>query len=735
MAFTHKHRTRPVMQRALTRLFYTLVLLLLSGMLGLSWLGMSESGLQTAFRLANVYLPGTVSTEKLQGKLLGTVLIRKISYQVDGTLITASNIKLKWSPASVFNKNIKINQLHLQSLNIVLSQSEKTNQPIDLPEIYLSWHISLADLLIDEFSFRQNNQAIELKQISLSANSQFDRINIDKLNLKTNTLELDLKGEIETSRHYQHQLAIQWQARPLPSVVISGHGQVSGNTQALSIHQQISGPLQLTLNAEVRDLLKQLNWQADISAENINPEILWPDWPGKLSAKLSSSGQLTNGELIADVDISELKGQLRDYPVLLSSHLVWQKNGFDIDKLDFHSGTSHISASGRLTSTLNLDWMISTANLAELYPGASGEFYARGRLSGLQSAPKINARLNGKMLSIADYKISSIDSQLAVDIFNWQDIDLKLSAQSLKFKNYTLQTLDIDADSQHLKLKAVSDSVTAKVELEGNTRPQGWHGQINKIDIQTTQYANWQLDKPVAFNFDQQALLIDNLCLKSHDARLCTKVSRSNELWQSELETQNLPVTLFGPLLADNLNFEGLANATANLQFSPADQLTGQAHIQLTPGVIHYPVLEGEQERWEYHSGKINITLNNQGLNASSEIKLSNDDYLQGQLTLPGAKLTQLDINKQAIQAEVQLKIHDPGLIEVMLPEIQDIKGEVELVLSINGVMAQPGLSGHAELLNGEMRIPRLGLSIKKISLTGQSDDFEKLNFHLTGQS
>ncbi|MCW8909107.1 MAG: translocation/assembly module TamB domain-containing protein, partial [Gammaproteobacteria bacterium] len=165
------------------------------------------------------------------------------------------------------------------------------------------------------------------------------------------------------------------------------------------------------------------------------------------------------------------------------------------------------------------------------------------------------------------------------------------------------------------------------------------------------------------------------------------------------------------------------------------DQLTGQAHIQLTPGVIHYPVLEGEQERWEYHSGKINITLNNQGLNASSEIKLSNDDYLQGQLTLPGAKLTQLDINKQAIQAEVQLKIHDPGLIEVMLPEIQDLKGEVELVLSINGVMAQPGLSGHAELLNGELRIPRLGLSIKKISLTGQSDDFEKLNFHLTGQS
>ncbi|MCW8853147.1 MAG: translocation/assembly module TamB domain-containing protein, partial [Gammaproteobacteria bacterium] len=375
------------------------------------------------------------------------------------------------------------------------------------------------------------------------------------------------------------------------------------------------------------------------------------------------------------------------------------------------------------------------ANLAELYPGASGEFYARGRLSGLQSAPKINARLNGKMLSIADYKINNIDSQLAVDIFNWQDIDLKLSAQSLKFKNYTLQTLDIDADSQQLKLKAVSDSVTAKVELEGNTRPQGWHGQINKIDIQTTQYANWQLDKPVAFNFDQQALLIDNLCLKSHDAKLCTKVQRNNELWQSELEIQNLPVKIFGPLLADNLKFEGMTNATANLQFSPADQLTGQAHIQLTPGVIHYPVLEGEQERWEYHSGKINITLNNQGLNASSEIKLSNDDYLQGQLTLPGAKLTQLDINKQAIQAEVQLKIHDPGLIEVMLPEIQDLKGEVELVLSINGVMAQPGLSGHAELLNGELRIPRLGLSIKKISLTGQSDDFEKLNFHLTGQS
>jgi len=121
---------------------------------------------------------------------------------------------------------------------------------------------------------------------------------------------------------------------------------------------------------------------------------------------------------------------------------------------------------------LNLDWMITAPSLAELYPATSGQLRASGQLRGTPSAPEIKARLSGKMLSMADYKINSLESKIAVDLFNWQEISIKLAAQSLKLKDYTLKTLNIDADSQHLNLTAVSKLATTRVEVAGNIEAQ-----------------------------------------------------------------------------------------------------------------------------------------------------------------------------------------------------------------------------------------------------------------------
>lgn len=204
--------------------------------------------------------------------------------------------------------------------------------------------------------------------------------------------------------------------------------------------------------------------------------------------------------------------------------------------------------------------------------------------------------------------------------------------------------------------------------------------------------------------------------------------------WKSRVEMSKFPLLLFNPWLPPDLKIEGIANATAELNFHANDYLLGQADIKLLPGKVSYPLLEGGRNQWEYQQGVANIIINQQGLEAHADITTSKSGHLKAQLSLPEVKLLKLD-NKQVLQASAQLKVHDLGIIEALVPEVQELKGVLELSFSATGTIAQPRLSGHANLLNGEFKIPRLGLNVKQLNFKGQSEAFNRLNFQLDAQS
>jgi len=908
------------------RVVYLLIAVLLLALVSmLTWLTTTEGGLRWAYQQIEPRLPGELAVTKLEGRLIGPITARSIAYQLGGTLIKADQLILEWQPSALLAANVDISRLHIRSLKIVSPEAGKTGQPLTLPEVRLPLRVALKDVVVDGFNLSQNDQSLDLQQIRLKATTVFSQVDIKELSINTDTLSLNIKGELQSTRNYPHELEIQWQAKLPSGAVIEGNGQLAGDTAMTRIKQHLSGPLQLTLDAELNDLLDQLNWQAkvdvtafdasqldtdwpavsgqlelegkgdlttatlsgkldgnhpetgpfdavfrlhrlgdnslqveqlalhspasetrlqaegqwrpganggdltlalqwenlrwplkegawldsasgsgwiegsldhyrfglatdhlwpqvtssswnaagegdleglhvhslhvaalggnatasgqlawspqlawkaEISATGIDPGGLWPQWPGRLDATLTSSGRFENGQLSAAADITQLAGTLRDYPVALRSRLDWRNQGLDIALLDFRSGTSRVSAKGRIGETLQLDWTITATDLAELYPRARGQLRARGLLAGTRDVPVIDASFSGTALNLPEYGIGAIEGTVVMDLFRWRHIDIRLAAQALKLKGYTLQTLDIDADTRHLTAKAVADAATALVELKGEASAGGWRGHVQQANIQSPRFGDWQLKAPAALNIGGKTLAADTLCWHNgQEARLCASLQREDQAWQTHLDMSQLPLLLLGPWLHPDLKLEGVADATADLQFHFPDQLLGQVRIELPPGAVGYPLLEGERDRWEYRNAKVAISLKQQGLEASAEIAMTNGDRFQGQLALPGAELLALKSASQPLQANAQLNSHDLGLIEALVPEVQDLQGEVALNLSATGTLARPKLSGHAQLLNGALRIPRLGLNIDELKLNSQSDGFENLNFHLDARS
>lgn len=714
------------------------VLLLIAPVLGGLWLISTEAGLHWSFQYARSYLPGDIIIEKLEGSLLGSITATNLRYQQNQTQIEAAALKLEWLPVALLVGKFDISRLLVDSLNVIQTNAPTregaNNEDSTLPTIQLPWRIALKNLLVNNFSYTQADTHLVLKQIKLDATSLFDQVDIESLTLVGDSYSVSLKGSLKPEQRYAHKLDILWHAR-IAATELNGNGQITGTIDALNIQQQVHGPLALTLNADVHDLHKQLSWQAEANIISIEPGRLWPEWPGQLQGKLTSKGRLERGQLIADADISQLTGKLRGFPVSLHSQLRWHDSGLDITQFDLRSGTARVDAQGRIASSLKLDWTIAATHLSELYPQATGQLQARGKFGGTPAIPILQSTFNGKDLGLADYRIGSLDGSVGIDLFRWQHVNVTLAAQALAVNDYAIESLIVNAKPQRVQAKAVMDGISVGIELQGKVESQGWRGHIEKADIKSAYFNNWQLTSPAALSIHPQSVTLETLCWQSQDGQLCATLTREAAAWRARLEMNKLPLLLLDPWLPRDLKLEGVANATTELQFHAPDQLLGKTHIELLPGIVSYPLLEGEREQWAYHGGMINVMLTQQGLEANTEIALHNGDHFQAQVTLPDANLMALNSRSQRLQAKAELRLRDPGLAEAIIPEIQDLKGEVALMFSAAGTLAQPRLNGHGHLLNGSLRLPRLGLTIEQLSLKGQSDGFEKLNFHLEARS
>ncbi len=904
----------------------SITLLVLLPLMLLSWLILTESGLHWAQKQAEAYLPVELTMGKLEGQLLGPITLKNVSYKQDGTLIQAAQITIDWQPTALLLAHVDISRVRIQSLSISLPSSHKSlqNQPLSLPDIHLPWRIALNNAQIDGLSILQNEQRIELNQIKLNASSLFSQLDIKSLEINADNFDITINGNLQASGQYPHKLDIQWQTTLPTNAQITGRGELSGNVKTTRIQQHLSGPLELRLDGKINDLLKsmnwqaevdvstfntmqlitggpdlsgvlklqakgdlnsatitgklngksadigpfdadfeiqrlidnslqinrlmlhspvsdtrinahgqwvpdnksgniklaldwqklrwpltdgsvfhsengqgtidgsldkyrfnlstdrpwaqvppstwyataegnldglnvkslrvtalhgeanatgklnwspQLSWQAEVNITDINPATLWPQWPGQLKAKLVNSGRIENDKLIIDTEIVNLTGNLRGYPLTANSLFSWKNNVLDIRHLELHSATSQLNVKGQVGDALNLHWSIDTKNLAEIYPQAQGQLNSSGQLSGPLQAPFIKGFINGKALSLPGYEINDLDANVALDMSTLQQIDIRVMASGLKFKELTLKTLDISADKQTLKAVLSTESANATVNLKGKVDAQVWHGMIESADIQSPLYDNWQLKKPAVLTISKDILQSDPLCWHNHkQASLCASANRQYDNWQSVLQANNLPLMLLHPWLPADLTLAGVVNIGAQLQLQGSNKLTGHAHFKLPPSTINYPLVEGEQDRWEYQASNAEISLDDQGIKAKSSLTMSNGDHLVLNADLPGAQLLTLD-GQQKIQAQVQLVVRDLGLVEALLPEVQSPKGELALDLTANGTLAHPSLSGNAHLLKGEFRIPRLGLAINKINVNAQSDGIEKIILTLNAHS
>jgi len=625
---------------------------------------------------------------------------------------------LKASGLTIENLDLISDKL---SLKLKGTLNPKTNYPHDLK---LQWRTTLANgeeiksqgSIVGDLKSTKITQttqgviqaelALELRELltqptwlaSLEAEA-IDTTDIDtRLPPLTGGLNLSASGDMETAR-IQGQLQTETSefgaftaAFKLSSLPAEQklEGILFDKLDISAVQGQFSASGQLNWSPELR-------WNADISASAVNPATQWPEWPGNIDAQFSTSGGWRNGKLNASANIAQLQGQLRDYPVALQGQLHWRENRLDISRLNASSGNTRLQASGTVNDRLNLQWSLDSDNLSELYPKAQGSLEASGKLSGSRQSPSFTALIHGK---------------------------------SLQLEGYQLQSLDIIADNKTIKFDAVTAEARAQITMNGAIEADHWRGKLVQADIKTRDYLDWKLKKPAAIDLSTETFLVEDICLLSkQDSEICSSLEGQNSIWKIGLDVSKLPISLFDRWVPENLKINGLANASARLEYSLADQLLGNITIELPNGQANYRLNADYSEALDYRFARLNMQLKPTGIVAKPDLELRNGDHFEASIALPGASLLSLDSKNQIFQASARVNTQKLGVIDAMIEPIDELQGKLSLNLEASGTLTNPGLKGTAKLVDGSLNIPAIKQRLTNLNISADSYGIDKIKY------
>ncbi len=340
-----------------------------------------------------------------------------------------------------------------------------------------------------------------------------------------------------------------------------------------------------------------LTWNAELTAEGIEPGRQWSEWPGRLGGRLASRGAMTDAGADLTAQLDDLKGELRGYPVAAAGQVRMVGTEVTIDAFDASSGPSKVSAKGRIGERLDLTFAVDSPDLATLLPDARGSIKADGSVLGARAAPQVKVKLDAQRVAVGDQGVASLTGQADVGLGAGGRFDIRLDGRDLAAGGLTWKTLELRGDgampdhrlSLVLKGQALSLDLKASGALKSDNAYQGSLGQL---DLDSAQYGRWRLQKPAQVLVAQPKVTVGPLCLREVKASKGGTGSSGGCLgfaqaapgkWEADIDLDRLAFDLLAPFLPPDLSLAGSASLKGRFA-ADGPVLTGTAALNIPKG-------------------------------------------------------------------------------------------------------------------------------------------------------
>ena len=732
------------------------LLLLLAGLV--YYLAGTESGLQFAGQLLQSQLGDHVTLGRLRGRLASNIEVDDLRIQIDGDVYSIQHLQLDWSPLALLTRELRIGQLHAESINVVINAPTESDDTEFAIDIDLPVTITLADSSIRSLSIEGlSDEPIVFDQVTLSARTEQQQLQIDTLQITAasyraglagtlglqpdSTSELQLDWRIDTAGDTPfsatgqaqiggllHAYHLQGESSLSGKDIPAGHWQFSaeGTLDGLSIQQLTGQTLDGSVSGSGRlDWLTNFAWELAVDIKAVNPAKHWSEWPGTLSTRLVSSGRLVDDGTQLLLQLTQLQGQLRGYPVSGQVNVNLDNERLDIRQLNIRSGVNQLTASGTLEKSWDITAMAKLPDITALLPGWEGAFDLSGHIKGERDQPRFDVTFSGKQLSGPALAIEALagDVQLHWLESGQQSATIKMQSAELAGQTYSSATLDFSGSVHRHQLTLIAAGKESAIDLQlaGNWLDTVWQGEIRTADWSYPGTGRWSLQQPVAAQLGPQLVQLPEICWRQGSARLCMDAQGNpGKQLSPNVRLSSFPLSTLAALSGSPLTFTSLVDASLTARLDAGRLTRSDLQVDLGAGSVSYndPMMPSESQ---IRKGMLRALLNDDGLTANAALNLGGIDYLGANLSLPGYQAGITHWKQQGMALDINGELHDLLMVKFLLEEVGSFEGSVVLNLKGEGTLGQPQLSGYASITDSTLEIDNLGVRLTDLDLQLQS--------------
>ncbi len=464
----------------------------------------------------------------------------------------------------------------------------------------------------------------------------------------------------------------------------------------------------------------EVEWDALLKIKDINPGQQWPEVPGNLNLTLKTNGEINQQDPQVDAIIKSLSGTILKQPVSGSGAVRLHGNEWVFDGLRLNSGKNRFFAGGRIGKQWNLKWTLNSPNLSTLAPDLAGIINGRGTLSGTSAQPKVNAKLAMQGITSGDIGLKHLTAVIDVDLSGKVKSKVAVNASGLDVMGQTWQTLQLTGKGtpvlHTLDLNLNSTIAKLSAGVKGGIKNQTWTGKLLKLSARETQLGDWMLKQSSSISANAKNAKADIICLNSDPSEICVKGNWSAAQGsKGHLTLKNLRPERFKSYLPEDILIDTALNGTVDARIGKGGKIRAKTKLELDPGSLTIGVAE-DLHKFELAKGVINATVNDNSGDAELTIELPEIGIINSNATINNL------FGTPSFKGKLTSEVQKLSFISSFLPDLQEVKGNINTDLQFSGTVEKPVVAGSLALLDFSAEVPQLAIKIEESYLTVKSN-------------
>lgn len=272
---------------------------LLAALVAAAWLLLgTQAGLRWALAQAAERLPGKLSVQKAEGRLIGPLTLTGLAYRHAGRSVALRQVTLDWSPRALLAGTLRIERLAVSGGRVALPAAAG-NTSVSLPRLPIA--VRIVDARLHDLSIaRGGAQPIELRALELQAALRGRRLRIAKLAIRLPQASLHASGTVGLAPKTPTALALRWELELPGLAAVAGSGTVRGDWAQLRVEQRLSAPVPAKATLALIEPFQRLHWRLSLAAPQFRLRQLRPAWgTTSLAGNVEAQGTLNDATLEA----------------------------------------------------------------------------------------------------------------------------------------------------------------------------------------------------------------------------------------------------------------------------------------------------------------------------------------------------------------------------------------------------------------------------------------------------